>query len=58
MTNTNISITKTKLIICALGNLHYRISREQFVTKSGFQSKLTERQARDLEVRGLNLGSG
>ena len=41
-------LIENKLIICALGNLHYRISRE----------KVVERRAGNPEVRGSNSGSG
>ena len=44
----NLLIEK-KLIICALGNLHYKISREKFEP---------ERRTRNPEVRGSNPDSG
>ena len=57
-----------KLIICTLGNLHYRISKEKFEPEPGFESRtsgflariaqVVERWARNPEVRGSNPGSG
>ena len=67
-------------MICALGNLHYQISREKFEPEPGFErrtsrslawrsttgepgrrtriTEVVEHQARDLEARGSNPGSG
>ena len=42
-------LIENKLIICALGNLHYKISRI---------AQVVERRARNPEVRGSNPGSG
>ena len=55
-------LSENKLIICALGNLHYQISREKFAPELGAGmrtriAQVVERQARNLEVRGLNPGS-
>ena len=41
-------LIENELIICALGNLHYKISREKFEPEP----------ARNPEVRGSNPGSG
>ena len=41
-------LSENKLIICAFGNLHYQISREEFEPELGFEP----------EVRGSNPGSG
>ena len=32
-------LIENKLIICALGNLHYKISREKFVPEPGFEPR-------------------
>ena len=44
-------LIEDKLIICALGNLHYQISREKFELEPGFEP-------RNPEVQGTNPGSG
>ena len=40
-------LSENRLIICALGNLHYQISREHFEPELGV----------NLEIRGSNPGS-
>ena len=42
-------LIENKLIICAFGNLHYKISREKFEPQPGFEPP---------EVRVSNPGSG
>ena len=38
--NTEIELLiENKLIICALGNLHYKISREKFEPEPGFEPR-------------------
>ena len=59
---------ENKLIICAMGNLHYQISREKFEREPGFEpwtsgflariAKVVDRRTRNPEVRGSNPGSG
>ena len=39
-------LIEDKLIICALGNLHYQISREKFKPEPGFEPRTTEFLAR------------
>ena len=57
--NTQIKLLiENKLIICALGNLHYQILREKFEPEPGFEPQVGERRARNPEVRGSNPGSG
>ena len=34
-----MKVTENKLIICALGNLHYQISREKFEPELGFEPR-------------------
>ena len=56
-------LIENKLIICALGNLHYKISREKFEPEPGFEprtriAEVAERRARNPEVRCSNPGSG
>ena len=61
-------LIENKLIICALGNFHYKISREKFEPEPGFEprtSGLLARRSttwaildRNPEVRGSNPGSG
>ena len=36
-------LIENKLIICALGNLHYQISREKFEPELGFEVSLSGR---------------
>ena len=47
-------LIENKLIICALENLYYKISREKFEPEPGFEP----RRARNPEVRGSNPDSG
>ena len=56
--------SKYKLIICAMKNYNLH-PREKFEPEPGFEprtfrslAQVVERQARDLEVRGLNRGPG
>ena len=58
-------LIENKLIICALRNLHYQISREKLEPEpgfeprtSGFLAQLVERRAKNPEVRGSYPGSG
>ena len=60
-------LIENKLIICALGNLHYKISREKFEPEPGFQlrtsgypriAQVVEHRAKSPEVRVSNPGSG
>ena len=51
-------LIENKLIICALGNLHYKISREKFEPEPGFEPRTSGFLARNPEVRGSNPGSG
>ena len=45
-------LIENRLIICALGNLQYKISREKFEPELGFEPR------RNPEVQGSNPGSG
>ena len=60
-------VIRDKLIICALGNLHYQISREKVEPEPGFETRtcmrtriarVVEHRARNPEVQGRNSGSG
>ena len=56
-----VFLIENKLIICALGNLHYKISRDKFEPEPGFEppiAQVVERRVRNPEVRGSNSGSG
>ena len=46
-------LIENQLIICALENLHYKISKEKIRI-----AQVVERRARNPEVRGSNPGSG
>ena len=57
-------LIEDKLKICALGKLHYQISREKFEPeprlRAGMRTRIAqvvERRARNSEVRGSNPGS-
>ena len=65
-------LIENKLIICALENLHYEISREKFEPEPGYLKReiwtwagmrtriaqVVEPRARNPEVQGSNPGSG
>ena len=47
-------LTENKLIICALGNLHYQISREKFEPEPGFEAILVLMPARSTKWQSVS----